>query len=65
MISNSPLSDVHSSGHAYANELQLMLNLCKPKYFMPIHGEFSMLYSHVRLATEVGLRSKNCFILNN
>ncbi|MBQ7277004.1 MAG: ribonuclease J [Bacilli bacterium] len=65
VITNSPLTDVHSSGHANANELQLMLNLCKPKYFMPIHGEYAMLYRHAELANEVGIKPKNCFIMNN
>ena len=65
VITNSPISDVHTSGHAYSNELQLMLNLVKPKFFMPIHGEYAMLYRHVELAKEVGLRQKNCFIMNN
>jgi len=65
VITNSVLSDVHSSGHANSNELQLMLNLCKPKYFMPIHGEYAMLYRHTELACEVGINNRNCFILNN
>ena len=65
VITNSPLLDVHSSGHANANELQLMLNLCKPICFMPIHGEYAMLYRHEELACEVGIRPKNCFIMNN
>ena len=65
ILTNSSLSDVHSSGHAYASELQLMLNLTKPKYFMPIHGEYAMLAKHCELAQETGLPARNCFILGN
>ena len=65
VIVNSPLHDTHTSGHASSIELQLMINLCKPKYFMPIHGEFAMLKRHSDLAVETGVREKNCFILRN
>ncbi|MBO7079939.1 MAG: ribonuclease J, partial [Bacilli bacterium] len=65
VIVNSPLHDTHTSGHASSIELQLMINLCKPKYFMPIHGEFAMLKRHSDLAVETGVKEKNCFILRN
>ena len=65
VIINSPLTDTHTSGHASDSELQLMLCLTRPKYFMPIHGEFAMLKRHVDLAVQTGIRRDNCFILNN
>ena len=65
VIINSPLTDTHTSGHASDSELQLMLCLTKPKYFMPIHGEYAMLKKHVDLAVQTGIKRDNCFILNN
>ena len=65
VIVNSPLMDTHTSGHAMPAELQLMINLCKPKYFMPIHGEYLMQHRHKELAIECGISEDNCFILKN
>lgn len=59
------LADVHVSGHAYANELKLMHNLIKPTYFIPVHGEYRMLYKHAKMAQELGTLPENTFILNN
>ncbi|MGM0876285.1 MAG: ribonuclease J [Bacillota bacterium] len=56
---------MHVSGHAYQEELKLMLTLMKPKYFIPIHGEFRMLHHHRLLAESVGVEEKNTFIINN
>jgi ribonuclease J len=55
----------HVSGHASQEELKLMLNLTKPKYFIPIHGEFRMLVQHGRLAADVGVRPENILIIEN
>lgn len=55
---------VHVSGHAAQEELKWMLNLCRPKYFVPIHGEYRMLWQHRRLATEVGVPEENVFVLD-
>jgi ribonuclease J len=55
----------HVSGHASQEELKLMLNLTKPKTFIPIHGEFRMLVQHGRLAAEVGVAAENIFIIEN
>ena len=49
------VSGVHVSGHASQEELKLLLNLCKPRYFMPIHGEYRMIVRHAELAEEVGI----------
>ncbi len=55
----------HVSGHASQEELKLMLNLTKPKAFIPIHGEFRMLVQHGRLAAECGVSADNIFIIEN
>lgn len=53
---------VHVSGHGSQEELKLMLNLMKPKYFIPIHGEYRMLRQHGLLAESVGVERENIFI---
>ncbi|AIQ69368.1 MULTISPECIES: ribonuclease J [Paenibacillus] len=55
-------SGVHVSGHGSQEELKLMLNLMKPKYFLPIHGEFRMQRRHALLAESVGVEPANIFI---
>jgi ribonuclease J len=55
----------HVSGHASQEELKLMLNLTRPKHFIPIHGEFRMLVQHGRIARELGVASENIFIIEN
>jgi ribonuclease J len=49
------VSDIHTSGHAYSEELKLMLNLVHPRFFIPIHGEYRHLVRHSALAEEVGI----------
>jgi ribonuclease J len=49
------ISPVHVSGHASAEELQLVLNLVRPRFFIPVHGEWRHLATHARLAEEVGI----------
>ncbi|MGH2906360.1 MAG: ribonuclease J [Solirubrobacterales bacterium] len=56
---------IHASGHGYAEELKLMINLTKPKYVMPIHGDYKRLTLHARLAEEVGVDSDDIFQLEN
>lgn len=58
-------SGMHVSGHGYQEDLKLMLTLMKPKYFIPIHGEFRMLHHHRLLAESVGVEKGNTFIINN
>jgi ribonuclease J len=55
----------HVSGHASQEELKLMLGLTKPRYFIPIHGEFRMQVQHGRLAMETGVKPENVFIIEN
>ena len=59
------VTGMHVSGHAYQEELKLMLTLMKPKYFIPIHGEYRMLHQHQKLAESVGVTKDNIFIINN
>jgi ribonuclease J len=59
------LAEVHVSGHAYRNELMLIHQLIKPKYFIPAHGEYRMQYRHAELAKTLGQPWENIFILNN
>jgi len=59
------VTGMHVSGHACQEELKLMLTLMKPKYFVPIHGEFRMLRQHQFLAESVGVEKENIFIINN
>ena len=63
VIKNSPLTDTHTTGHASQNELRMMLTFMKPKYFVPVHGEYFMLRKHVTLATSCGIPKENCFVL--
>jgi len=55
---------VHVSGHGYEEELKLMLQLMKPKYFIPVHGEFRMQKAHGHIAEEVGISKSNIFIID-
>jgi ribonuclease J len=59
------VSEVHVSGHASKEELKLMLNLIRPKYFMPIHGEYRHLVYHTMLAKKLGIPKENIFILQD
>jgi ribonuclease J len=59
------IKHAHVSGHASQEELKLMLGLTRPKYFIPIHGEFRMLVHHGRLAMETGVAPENVFIIEN
>ena len=58
------MADVHVSGHACREELKLMLHITKPKYFIPVHGEFRHLMTHGRLALDMGVPEQNVFVLN-
>ena len=59
------LSDIHVSGHAREEELKIIHTLVKPKFFMPVHGEYSHLKHHTNLAERLGMNSSNVFILEN
>ncbi|MFV2046574.1 ribonuclease J [Metabacillus litoralis] len=55
---------IHVSGHGHQEELKMMLNLTKPKYFIPIHGEFKMQKAHEKLAKQVGIEPQNIFLVD-
>lgn len=57
--------DIHVSGHAGEEDLKLMLSLVKPKYFMPVHGEYRMQIAHKNIAMEMGIPEKNIIIAEN
>jgi ribonuclease J len=59
------LGQVHVHGHASQEELKLILSLVKPKYFVPIHGEYRHLSLHARLAQSIGMSSENVFVLED
>jgi len=59
------IADVHVSGHACKEELKLMHSLVKPKYFIPIHGEYKHLKTHCDLAVGLGMDPKNIIIAEN
>jgi ribonuclease J len=59
------VSEIHVSGHASQEELKTMLQLTRPRYFVPVHGEFRHLVRHRRLAIEVGIPAENCFVLED
>jgi ribonuclease J len=54
--------DIHVSGHAYVEELKSMINLVKPRFFVPIHGEFRQLIKHRQLAATTGMPLENCLL---
>lgn len=56
---------VHVSGHGSQEELKLMLNIIKPKYFIPIHGEYRMLRQHAQLGEAVGIDRSHIFVIDN
>ena len=65
VMENSPLNSLHTTGHASKEEQELLLQLIKPKYFMPVHGEYKMLKTHMNTAIQTGVKPENCFICSN
>ena len=61
----SDIADIHVSGHACQEELKLLHSLIKPKYFMPVHGEYRHLIQHARLAESLGMSKDNIFVMEN
>jgi ribonuclease J len=59
------IAPVHVSGHAAQEELKLVLNLVRPRHFVPVHGEYRHLVRHLRLATEVGIPAERCHLLED
>ena len=61
----SALADVHVSGHACQEEQKLMIALAKPKYFIPVHGEYRQLMAHAETAASMGIQPKNILLMSN
>ena len=60
------MMDIHAGGHAQREELKEMINLMRPKYFMPVHGQFSMLYANAQMAQEeCGFKEENVILADN
>lgn len=64
-VIHGSLFDIHASGHGSSEELKLMLSFVRPRYFIPIHGEYRMLKTHAKLAEQVGMDPKNIFVMDN
>lgn len=65
VITHSPITDTHTSGHASQGEQKLMLTLLRPKYFIPVHGEYRMQRVHGNTAIECGVKPENVYVLEN
>lgn len=65
VLNKSVLNNLHTTGHASKQEQKLMMQLVKPKYFMPIHGEHKMLMQHRQSAMELGIPASNIFVCAN
>ena len=64
-VIHGKINNIHASGHGGQEEQKLMLSLMKPKFFMPIHGEYRMLKVHEGLGHDVGVPEENTFVLDN
>ena len=65
VLENKTFQSLHTTGHASSEEQKLMIQLIKPTYFMPVHGEYKMLKLHASTAVETGIPEENCFICAN
>jgi ribonuclease J len=65
LVYYADLMHVHVSGHASQEEQKLLINLVRPKYFIPLHGEYRHLVLHARLAQSVGIPQENIFVIEN
>jgi ribonuclease J len=64
-VLHEDIADVHVSGHASREEMKLLINLIRPKFFIPIHGELRHLIAHGKLAQEMGIPEKNIAVVEN
>ena len=64
-VYDSHFSQVHVSGHGFRDDLKLMINLTRPRFFIPIHGEFRQLKTHALIARDQGIPQENIFLIEN
>lgn len=64
-VIHEQVKDIHVSGHAYQEELKILINVVQPRYFIPIHGEYRHLVKHKQLAMSLGIPAANCFVIEN
>ncbi|MBI4122998.1 MAG: ribonuclease J [Parcubacteria group bacterium] len=64
-VFNYKMLDIHASGHANQDELKEMIELMRPKFLLPVHGQFSMLVNHAKLAASSGIPEKNIVVMEN
>ena len=64
-VAYQDFSEIHTSGHAAIEEQKLMIRLCKPKFFMPVHGEYNHLYKHKQTAIACGVNPKNILLMSD
>jgi ribonuclease J len=65
VVHGTSAMQAHVSGHASQEELLLMLNLMRPKHFIPVHGEYRMLVTHAQLARKTGVEAERCLVIEN
>ena len=64
-VIHEQVKDIHVSGHAYQEELKILINMVQPRYFIPIHGEYRHLMKHRQLAISLGMPAANCLLMEN
>jgi len=64
-VINNKIMDVHTSGHGCREDLRMMLDMVKPRYFIPVHGQYHMRFAHKELAHEAGVKPANAIMMNN
>ncbi len=64
-VIHEQVKDIHVSGHAYQEELKMLINVVQPRYFIPIHGEYRHLMKHRQLAMSLGRHPDNCLLIEN
>jgi ribonuclease J len=64
-VIHEKVSEVHVSGHASQEELKLMMNIVRPRFFIPVHGEYRHLVKHIQLAQKVGIPEERCILATN
>ena len=64
-VAYQDFSEIHTSGHAAIEEQKLMIRLCKPKFFMPVHGEYNHLFKHKQTAIACGVNPKNILLMSD